>query len=82
MNKVQCVLTGFANSSKHEGYKVIFTKVLVKDAVFGVDKVVRRTYTCIQSYLFSNFIGSTVELELTKAPTTGEYVVTSIKEVA
>lgn len=82
MEKVQCVLTGFADSKKYEGKKVIFTKVTVKDEVFGIDKEVRRTYTCIQSWLFSSFIGSKVELELTEAPTTGEYVVTAIKEVA
>ena len=74
-------ITGFALSEKHEGYKVIFTKTKVKDPIFELDKEVRRTYVCLKSYLFTDFIGKEVDIELTKSPKTGELVVTAIKEV-
>ena len=78
---MNCIITGFAVSEKYEGYKVIFTKRTVEDETFGLSREVRRTYVCLCSYLFSEFIGKEVELDLVKSPKTNEMVVVSIKEV-
>lgn len=77
---IKSIITGFARAKDSADHWVVFTITRQQDAFTGLDKEVKRTYICVNSYKFSDFLKKECVLTLAKSPVLNKLVCTSIKK--
>ena len=82
-----CCITGFATSKDFSNHKVVFVREVITDEVTGLDKEIKSTYLCNQSFHFIDFISNysqnkiiKVQLLLKLSEKLGKYVVVDIRK--
>lgn len=67
MKSIKSVISGFAKCKENPNYFVVFTTTYQQDEFTGLASSVRRTYICINSHYFKNFVNKECVLTLEKS---------------